>query len=142
MSTTIEESIVSVLDDHVERAISTVQQLRANKLELEAEVARLQNVVLERDRRIQELEGDLEFERLASSEERADIQERLAGLMAVLEPSETSSEGVVDFEEATEAHEATPEHAAEDAIGFETETEAHETHEPEASAAPKVFSGL
>ena len=37
-------------------AISTVQKLRAEKLELEAEIARLNTDVLQRDTKIQELE--------------------------------------------------------------------------------------
>ena len=45
MSETFEQSIVSHLEEHVELAISTVQKLRAEKLELEAEVARLNNDV-------------------------------------------------------------------------------------------------
>ena len=84
MSESIEQSIVSLLEEHVELAISTVQQLRAEKLELEAEVARLNSDVLQRDAQIQELEAELDGERLATSEERSEIRERLEGLMNVL----------------------------------------------------------
>ena len=91
MSEVFEQSIVALLEERVELAISTVQELRANKLELEAEIARLNNVVLQRDAQIQELENnnnglrsELDSERSTTSEERSEIRERLAGLMDVL----------------------------------------------------------
>ena len=94
MTESLEQSIVSLLEEHVELAISTVQELRANKLELEAEIARLNSDVVQRDAQIQELEqrnSDLEeelhLERLAISQERADVRERLEGLMNVLAAS-------------------------------------------------------
>ena len=94
MSETFEQSIVSHLEEHVELAISTVQKLRAEKLELEAEIARLNNSVLQRNKKIQELEtqnSDLEeelnLERLGTSQERSEIKERLEGLMNVLAAS-------------------------------------------------------
>ena len=94
MSESFEQNIVSLLEDHVELAISTVQKLRAEKLELEAEIARLNNDVLQRDANIQdletrnsELEEELNLERLATTQERSEIRERLEGLMAVLAPS-------------------------------------------------------
>ena len=95
MSESFEQNIVSLLEDHVELAISTVQKLRAEKLELEAEIARLNNDVLQRDAKIQELETrnseleeELNLERLATTQERSEIRERLEGLMSVLAPSE------------------------------------------------------
>ena len=94
MSESFEQSIVSLLEEHVELAISTVQQLRAEKLELEAEVARLNSVVLQRDTKIQELEThnseleeELDLERLSTSQERSEVKERLEGLMNVLSAS-------------------------------------------------------
>ncbi len=95
MSESFEQNIVSLLEDHVELAISTVQKLRAEKLELEAEIARLNNDVLQRDAKIQELEthnSELEEElnlgRLATTQERSEIRERLESLMTVLAPAE------------------------------------------------------
>ena len=94
MSETFEQSIVSHLEEHVELAISTVQKLRAEKLELEADIARLNNDVLQRDTKIQnletrnsELEEELNLERLGTSQERSEIKERLEGLMDVLAAS-------------------------------------------------------
>ncbi len=94
MAESLEQSIVSLLEEHVELAVSTVQELRANKLELEAEIARLNSDVVQRDAHIQELEqrnsrleDELNLERLAISQERADIRERLEGLMNVLASS-------------------------------------------------------
>ncbi len=121
MSESFEQNIVSLLEDHVELAISTVQKLRAEKLELEAEIARLNNDVLQRDAKIQELETrnseleeELSLEKLATTQERSEIRERLEGLMAVLAPSgsdqPTSDTGTeIDFTpERTEPDNGTP----------------------------------
>ena len=133
MSEALEQSIVALLEERVELAISTVQQLRAEKLELEAEVARLNSDVLQRDGRIQELENrnsdledELNSERLATSEERSEIRERLAGLMDVLVASDESP---VD---------------AEDEIDFKAQNDESdaEASEVEASVGPRVFRSL
>ena len=94
MTESLEQSIVSLLEEHVELAISTVQALRTKKLELEAEIARLNSDLVQRDARIQELEQrnshleeELNLERLAISQERTDVRERLEGLMNVLAAS-------------------------------------------------------
>ena len=106
MAESLEQSIVSLLEEHVELAVSTVQELRANKLELEAEIARLNSNVVQRDAQIQELEQrnshleeELNLERLATAQERADIRERLEGLMNVLA---ASSETVTETRTAVE----------------------------------------
>ena len=99
MSESFEQSIVSHLEEHVELAISIVQELRAEKLELEAEIVRLNNDVLQRDTKIQELEThngelteELNLERLGTSQERSEIKERLEGLMNVLAASNETEE--------------------------------------------------
>ena len=99
MSESFEQSIVSLLEEHVELAISTVQELRAEKLELEAEIVRLNSDVLQRDTKIQELETrnseleeELELERLATTQERSEVKERLEGLMSVLAASNETEE--------------------------------------------------
>ena len=99
MSESFEQSIVSLLEEHVELAISTVQELRAEKLELEAEIVRLNSDVLQRDTKIQELETrnseleeELELERLATTQERSEVKERLEGLMSVLAASNETAE--------------------------------------------------
>ena len=106
MAESLEQSIVSLLEEHVELAISTVQELRADKLELEAEIARLNNEVVQRDAQIQKLEDrnrdleeELNLERLAISQERTDVRERLEGLMNVLA---ASNEAGTDTGTATE----------------------------------------
>ncbi len=98
MSESFEQSIVALLEEHVELAISTVQQLRAEKLDLEAEIARLNSDVLQRDAQIQELENrnseleeELNLERSTTSQERADVRERLESLMDVLAASNESA---------------------------------------------------
>lgn len=106
MAESLEQSIVSLLEEHVELAISTVQELRADKLELEAEIARLNNEVAQRDAQIQrleernrDLEEELNLERLAISQERTDVRERLEGLMNVLA---ASNEAEVEVETVPE----------------------------------------
>lgn len=98
MSESFEKSIVSLLEEHVELAISTVQQLRAEKLDLEAEVARLNSDILQRDAQIQDLENrnsdlnsELELEKSATAQERDDVRERLENLMDVLSASNEST---------------------------------------------------
>ena len=128
-----EQSIVSLLEERVELAISTVQQLRADKLELEAEIARLNTDLLQRDAQIQDLEDrnsdlrvELDSERTATSDERAEIRERLEGLMEVLIASDEDSENT------------------EDEITFEIEHDESdaETVETEKSVGPRGFAGI
>ena len=106
MAESLEQSIVSLLEEHVELAISTVQELRREKLELEAEIARLNSNVVQCDAQIQELEqrnshleDELHLERLAISQERGDVRERLEGLMNVLA---SSNEAVTETRTALE----------------------------------------
>jgi chromosome segregation ATPase len=124
MSESFEQSIVSLLEEHVELAISTVQQLRAEKLDLEAEIARLNSDVLQRDAQIQELEdlnsdlkAELELERSTTSQERADVRERLENLMDVLAASNESTTDTGDeiaFSAENDAPDAAPSQQTED----------------------------
>ena len=133
MSDALEQSIVSLLEERVELAISTVQQLRTEKLELEAEVARLNSDLLQRDAQIQDLEDrnsdlsdELDAERAATSDERSEIRERLEGLMDVLI---TSDEDPVDTE---------------DEIDFKVDHDESDAEAPEVeeSVVPRGFAGV
>ena len=133
MSDALEQSIVSLLEERVELAISTVQELRADKLELEAEIARLNSDLLQRDAQIQDLEDrnsnlreELDSERATVSGERSEIRERLEGLMDVLVASDESS---VDINEE---------------ITFETDTDDSDTDvsEDEPSVSPRIFGSV
>ena len=133
MSDVLEQSIVALLEERVELAISTVQKLRAEKLELEAEIARLNSNLLQRDAQIQNLEdrnsnlqSELDSERTAVSEERSEIRERLEGLMDVLVASDESSIDIND--EIT--FEAVPDESDAD------------TSETEESASPRIFGSV
>lgn len=128
-----EQSIVLLLEERVELAISTVQQLRAAKLELEAEIARLNSDLLQRDAQIQDLEDrnsdlreELDSERAATSDERSEIRERLEGLMDVLTASDESP---VDIN---------------DEIIFEAETDESDvdTSENEEPVSPRIFGSV
>ena len=88
MSETNGKNVVSILEEHVEHAISTVKTLRDQKHGLETEIARLNNDLMQRDAKIQELESEIsemketsELARQASEEERAGIRRQLVGLM-------------------------------------------------------------
>lgn len=133
MSDALEQSIVALLEERVELAISTVQELRAKKLELEAEIARLNSDLLQRAAQIQNLEDrnsdlqeELDSERTAISEERSEIRERLEGLMDVLVASDDSS---VDIN---------------DEITFEVDPDESDADasEAEESASPRIFGSV
>ena len=133
MSDALEQSIVSLLEERVELAISTVQELRARKLELEADIARLNSDLLQRDAQIQDLEdrnsnlnAELDSERASVSNERSEIRERLEGLMDVLVASDESS---VDLS---------------DEITFEAATDESDTDAPEdeVSVSPRIFRSV
>ena len=133
MSDALEQSIVSLLEERVELAISTVQQLRTAKLELEAEIARLNSDLLQRGAQIQDLEDrnsdlsdELDLERAATSNERSEIRERLEGLMDVLIASD---EDPVDMEDEIDFR----------ADHNESDAEATEVEE---SVAPRGFAGV
>ncbi len=125
MSEATKLSVVALLEEHVELAISTVQELRARKLELEAEIARLSSDLLQRDAQIEEQEtryNELskiyEREKLSAENERAEIRQRLEDLMAVLanvsETPEVHTESEsTDISETTE--DAQTDETAEDA---------------------------
>lgn len=100
MSETSDKNVVAILEDHVEHAISIVKTLRDQKLELEAEVARLNNDLMQRDAKIEELETEIsemketsELTRQASEEERTAIRSQLEELMLGLaEPDGNESQ--------------------------------------------------
>lgn len=134
MSEAFEQSIVALLEERVELAISTVQQLRTEKLELEAEIARLNSDLLQRDAQIQELEernsdltAELSSERSSTSEERSEIRAQLANLMVVLDDADENSADI--------GNEVTFESESDD------ESDA-ETSEDEESEVPRVFGNL
>lgn len=130
MTESPEKNVVALLEEHVELAIATVQKLRAEKLELEAEIARLTSDVLQRDAQIQELETRnsnlneaYELEKVTAQEERAGIRQRLEELMTVL--ADTSEAGEDDAaasadEETEESIVFTPRPATPVASGADT----------------------
>ena len=148
MSEAFEQSIVSLLEERVELAISTVQQLRAEKLELETEISRLNSDLLQRDGEIQNLEDrnsdlkeELDSERAATSDERSEIRERLAGLMDVLIASDESP---VDTNDEITFEADTDEVDTNDEITFEADTDEPDAKatEAEESVRPRVFRSI
>lgn len=92
MSETTGKNVVSLLEEHVDRAISTVKNLRDEKLELEAEIARLNSDVIQRDEKIQELETHINEMQEESEEERTGIRRQLEELMECFAEPESTSE--------------------------------------------------
>ena len=112
MSETTAKNVVDLLEEHVDLAISTVKTLRDEKLELEAEIARLNSDLLQRDARIQELEnlnGEMreasELTRQATEEERAGIRRQLEGLMAGLSEPDGTDDNADETTSSTDENE-------------------------------------
>ncbi len=103
MSETTGKNVVSLLEEHVDRAISTVKNLRDEKLELEAEIARLNSDVIQRDEKIQELEAHINEMQEESEEERTGIRRQLEELMEGLAEPESTSEKIDETPTNTEA---------------------------------------
>ncbi len=110
MSENIGKNVVSLLEEHVDLAISTVNKLRDEIVQHETEIARLNSEVIQRDAKIQELENNIsemkdasELARLATEEEREGIRKQLQGLMAGLTETDGTSESTNDTEETSEA---------------------------------------
>ena len=105
----LRENVLTLLEERVERAIETIHCLREEKLALESENNQLRNELDQREVQIQNLEqrnaelnhfeSDLqalqherEQERLAVDQEKAEVRERLEGLMTMLNNVEHRSE--------------------------------------------------
>ncbi len=110
MSETTGKTVVTLLEEHVDHAISTVKKLREEKFELEAEIARLNSDVIQRDAKIEDLEklnSDMreasELARLAAEKEREEIRQQLTGLMAELAEPEGIEENSDETSQSNEA---------------------------------------
>lgn len=113
----LRDDVLTLLEERVERAIGTINSLRAEKLALESENNQLRNDLDQRDVQIQNLEqrnaelnhfeteitvlrAEREQERLEIDKEKAEVRERLEGLMTMLNNVENRSEGQVESEPA------------------------------------------
>lgn len=105
----LRENVLTLLEERVERAIETINRLREEKLALESENNQLRNDLDQRDVQIQNLEqrnaelnhfeaeiaalrNKREQERLEVDKEKAEVRERLEGLMTMLSDVESRSE--------------------------------------------------
>lgn len=105
----LRENVLTLLEERVERAIDTINRLRAEKLAFESENNQLRNELDQREVQIQNLEqrnaelnhfeaeitalrNEREQERLEVDQEKAEIRERLEGLMTMLNNVEGRSE--------------------------------------------------
>ena len=105
----LRENVLTLLEERVERAIATIHRLREEKVALESENNQLRNELDHRDLQIQNLEqrnaelnhfeaeimalrNEREQERLDVETEKAEVRERLEGLMTMLNHVENRSE--------------------------------------------------
>ena len=159
----LRDDVLTLLEERVERAIGTINNLRAEKLALESENNQLRNDLDQRDVQIQNLEqrnaelnhfeaeitvlrAEREQERLDVDEEKSEVRERLEGLMTMLNNVENRSEGQIESEpivldSASEASDNIEESQAESeptVFDYISET-ADNTEEGETEAAPTVL---
>ena len=121
----LRENLLTLLEERVEHAIETINRLREEKLTLESENNQLRNELDNRDVQIQNLEqrnaelnhfevelqvlqNEREQERLDVDKEKAEVRERLEGLMTMLnnvesrqESQETEQPTVLDYTSET-----------------------------------------
>ena len=105
----LREDVLTLLEERVGRAIETINRLREEKLAMESENNQLRNELDQRDVQIQNLEqrnaelnhfeaelqtlqNAREQERLAVEREKAEVRERLEGLMTMLSHVENRPE--------------------------------------------------
>lgn len=103
MSETTGKTVVSLLENHVDHVITTVKNLRDEKHELEAEIVRLNNDVIQRDAKIQELENLNADLRDEAEKEREEIRQQLKGLMSGLKDPDAETENASETPEENEA---------------------------------------
>ena len=143
----LRENVLTLLEERVERAIETIKRLREEKLTLESENNQLRNELDHRDVQIQNLEqrnaelnhfeseilvlrNEREQERLDVDKEKAEVRERLEGLMTMLNNVENRSES----QEA--AQPSVPDYTSETANNSETVDNEEEQQETERSITP------
>ena len=126
----LRENVLALLEERVERAIGTIHRLRKDKLALESENNQLRNELDQRDVQIQNLEqrnaelnhfeselqalqNEHEQERLEVDKEKAEVRERLEGLMTMFnnvenwsERQEAAQPSVLDYTSETVDNEA------------------------------------
>ena len=136
----LRENLLTLLEERVERAIETINSLRAEKLALESENNQLRTDLDQRDVQIQNLEqrnaelnhfeteitvlrNEREQERLEVDKEKAEVRERLEGLMTMLNNVENKSES------QAEAEPSVPDYTSETADN-EAEQQEEETKQP------------
>ena len=114
----LRENVLTLLEERVERAIETINRLREEKVAFESENNQLRNELDQRDVQIQNLEqrnaelnhfeaeiavlqNEREQERLEVDKEKAEVRERLEGLMTMLSNAESRSEGQEEAQPST-----------------------------------------
>ncbi len=117
----LRENVLTLLEERVERAIATINSLREEKLSLESENEQLRNDLDQRDVQIQNLEqrnadlnhfeaeitvlrSEREQERLEVDKEKAEVRERIEGLMTMLNNVEDRSESQAEAEPSVFDH--------------------------------------
>ena len=139
----LRENVLTLLEERVERAIETIKRLREEKLAFESENNQLRNELDQRDVQIQNLEqrnaelnhfeseiavirNEREQERLEVDKEKAEIRERLEGLMTMLNNVENRSE-------SQEAAQPGPLDSPSETVDNEAEQQEEEAEQPSPS---------
>lgn len=139
----LRDNVLTLLEERVQRAIETINRLREEKLAFESENNQLRNELDQRDVQIQNLEqrnvelnhfetelqvlqNEREQERLDVDKEKAEIRERLEGLMTMLNNVETRSENQEAAQPPT--------------LDYTPETVDNETEQQEEEAAQPITS--
>lgn len=143
----LRENVLTLLEERVERAIETINSLREEKLALESENNQLRTDLDQRDVQIQNLEqrnaelnhfeteitvlqNEREQERLEVDKEKAEVRERLEGLMIMLNNVENRSENQAETEPSA------PDHTSETA---DNQAEQQETAEEQPSTSEDML---
>lgn len=139
----LRENVLTLLEERVRRAIETINRLREERLAFESENNQLRNELDQRDVQIQNLEqrnaelnhleteitvlrNEREQERLEVDKEKAEIRERLEGLMTMLNNVESRSE-------RQEAAQPSPLDFTSETVDGGAEQQEEETEQPSAS---------
>ena len=136
----LRENVLTLLEERVKRAIETINRLREERSAFESENNQLRNELDQRDVQIQNLEqrnaelnhleaeiiafrNEREQERLEVDQEKAEIRERLEGLMTMLNNVESRSE-------RQEAAQPSPIDYTSETVDNEAEQQEAEAEEP------------
>ena len=160
----LRENVLTLLEERVERAIDTIHRLREERLALESENNQLRDELDQRDVQIQNLEqrnaelnhfdselqvlqNEREQERINVDKEKAEVRERLEGLMTMLSNVENRAESqesdqLSAFDNASEQADSIDTPDISEPTDDEETSQADIEEEPEEAEQPNVPGDL